>query len=82
MYERGVDIETARRVHERHGRELERDYPRLTGHAVGVVTRERKGPLVYGIVVYLADETDLPGERRFVEGVPVAFIVTGEFSAR
>lgn len=83
VYEEGVDLATARRVHAARGDDLDRDYPGSLGHGVGVVVRDpgRADGRVYGIVVYLRSERDRPPGRRFVDGVPVAFTVTGEIQA-
>lgn len=83
VYEEGVDLATARRVLADRGDDLDRDYPASVGHGVGVVVRdpERADGRAYGIVVYLREDRDRPRGRRFVDGVPVTFTVTGDFEA-
>ncbi|MEV4112725.1 hypothetical protein [Nonomuraea sp. NPDC049695] len=81
VYDKGVDLATARRVLAERGNLIDREYPRSVGHGVGVVVAdpERVGARAYGIVVYLADDSDMPRGPRFVDGVPISFTVTGEF---
>ncbi|MEV0388476.1 hypothetical protein [Nonomuraea sp. NPDC050643] len=75
----GVDLATARRVLAAHRDELERRHPGTTGSGVGKVAADADPSRAYGIVVYVDDERHRPAEPQTVEGVPVVFVVTGEF---
>jgi hypothetical protein len=69
------DLESVRRLLEEHRQEVVRAY-RAVGTGIG--SSEPGGP-GYAIVVYLKEKSDMPAEPVALEGVPLKFVVTGEF---
>jgi len=80
---RGVDYATAKAALDRHFREIQRQYHPVAGAAVqDVVRRPGPGGEVFGIVVFLVDDSALPDTAQTIDGVPVIFQVHGKFTKR
>ena len=63
---------------------LLRRYEGAVGVAVGSIDPDQPRPPddpVYLVVVYLRDREALPKDDEVVKGVPIRFVVTGEFRA-
>ncbi len=73
-----ADLESVRQALAQNREQLMRAY-RAVG--VGIGARE-PGSREYAIVVYLKSAEDMPAETAAVEGVPLKFVVSGEFKAQ
>ena len=77
MMSRLPDLETVRRVLREKRDLIRRQFP-STGMGIG----KDSATGGYNIVVYLATARDMPIEPVEIDGVPVAFSVTGRFEAQ
>ncbi|MGI8729686.1 MAG: hypothetical protein ACR2LK_06780 [Solirubrobacteraceae bacterium] len=79
------DLETVREVKKRHGDEILRRY-NAVGHGIGAAGKRDHPPApedaVYVIVVSLRSASDKPKSPQQIGGVPLRFLVTGEFEAQ
>jgi hypothetical protein len=81
---RGVTFERAKAVLDRNQRLIRTRYRGVVGTGIGAVpgaSRARDGENLFGIMVLVKTSADVPRTRQSIEGVPLIFMVTGEFTA-
>lgn len=78
------DLATVREVKQRHSHEILRRY-NAVGHGIGTARKLDSPPApedeVYVIVVHLRSSSDKPETPQQIGGVPLTFMVTGQFKA-
>ena len=81
---RPQDFATVKLIQERYGERLAATFDGVVGHGIGAAeqgTTPQRSDEAFVLVVYLEDEAGRPHEPWSVRGVPLRFVVTGEFRA-